>query len=49
MTVVLCTDGASGETMRSVLACRYEAFDVVVVSHAADLDETRSSPSTGDR
>lgn len=39
VTVVLCTDGASGETMRSVLACRYEAFDVVVVSHAADLDD----------
>lgn len=39
VTVVLCTDGAASDTMRSVLACRHEAFDVVVVSHAADPDD----------
>ncbi|WP_144765609.1 glycosyltransferase [Curtobacterium sp. 9128] len=39
VTVVLCTDGASSATMRSVLACRYDAFDVVVVSPAADPDD----------
>ncbi|MFZ6993534.1 glycosyltransferase [Curtobacterium sp. RRHDQ66] len=36
VTVVLCTDGAADSTMRSVLACRYPSFDVVVVSHAAE-------------
>ncbi|OII37512.1 hypothetical protein BIU98_15490 [Curtobacterium sp. MMLR14_010] len=39
VTVVLCTDGASDETMRSVLACRYDDFDVVVVSSAADAGD----------
>lgn len=39
VTVVLCTDGASDSTMRSVLACRYSSFDVVVVSHAAEPDD----------
>lgn len=36
VTVVLCTDGAAGTTMRSVLANEYPDFDVVVVSHGAD-------------
>ncbi|WP_439691911.1 glycosyltransferase [Curtobacterium sp. SP.BCo] len=36
VSVVLCTDGAAGETMRSVLANAYPHFDVVVVSHGAD-------------
>lgn len=36
VSVVLCTDGAAGDTMRSVLANGYPSFDVVVVSHAAD-------------
>jgi hypothetical protein len=39
VTVVLCTDGAAGETMRSVLANDHPAFDVVVVSHGADEDQ----------
>ncbi len=36
VTVVLCTDGAAGTTMRSVLANRHPDLDVVVVSHGAD-------------
>ncbi|MDO3699236.1 hypothetical protein Q3H92_16220, partial [Curtobacterium flaccumfaciens] len=36
VTVVLCTDGAAGTTMRSVLANGHPDFDVVVVSHGAD-------------
>ncbi|MGU3411556.1 glycosyltransferase [Microbacterium sp. M1A1_1b] len=40
VTVVLCTDGASSDTMRSVLACRYDDFDVVVVSHAAEAGDS---------
>ncbi|MBF4608581.1 glycosyltransferase [Curtobacterium sp. VKM Ac-1393] len=36
VTVVLCTDGAAGTTMRSVLANDHPDFDVVVVSHGAD-------------
>jgi len=36
VTVVLCTDGAAGETMRSVLANGHPSFDVIVVSRAAD-------------
>ncbi|GAA3337458.1 hypothetical protein GCM10017714_04580 [Curtobacterium pusillum] len=36
VTVVLCTDGAAGPTMRSVLACDGADFDVVVVSRGAD-------------
>jgi GT2 family glycosyltransferase len=42
VSVVLCTDGAAGDTMRSVLANGHPDFDVVVVSHAADEDR----PST---
>ncbi|WJX99013.1 glycosyltransferase family 2 protein [Curtobacterium sp. 458] len=38
VTVVLCTDGDAGETMRSVLAQRGVALDVVVVSAGADGD-----------
>ncbi|MFS0730895.1 glycosyltransferase family 2 protein [Curtobacterium sp. 1P10AnD] len=36
VTVVLCTDGDASETMRSVLAQRGVALDVVVVSAGAD-------------
>lgn len=36
VTVVLCTDGASGPTMRSVLASTDVDLDVVVVSAGAD-------------
>ncbi len=36
VTVVLCTDGDAGETMRSVLASRGVTLDVVVVSEGAD-------------
>ncbi|PCN46586.1 hypothetical protein Csp2054_16435 [Curtobacterium sp. 'Ferrero'] len=36
VTVVLCTDGDAGETMRSVLACDGVDLDVVVVSSGAD-------------
>jgi len=36
VTVVLCTDGAAGATMRSVLACTGVDLDVVVVSVGAD-------------
>ena len=39
VSVVLCTDGAAGDTMRSVLANGYPRFDVVVVSHGADADD----------
>ncbi|MBK0296572.1 hypothetical protein IAE22_31690, partial [Bacillus sp. S34] len=39
VSVVLCTDGAAGDTMRSVLANGYPRFDVVVVSHGADGDD----------
>ncbi|ROS72038.1 glycosyl transferase family 2 [Curtobacterium sp. PhB130] len=35
VTVVLCTDGAADQTMRSVLAVAYDDFDVVVVSRGA--------------
>ncbi|WP_058726473.1 glycosyltransferase [Curtobacterium luteum] len=38
VTVVLCTDGDAGDTMRSVLAQRGVALDVVVVSAGADGD-----------
>ncbi|MEK6311763.1 MAG: glycosyltransferase family 2 protein [Curtobacterium sp.] len=38
VTVVLCTDGDAGDTMRSVLAQRGVALDVVVVSTGADGD-----------
>lgn len=38
VTVVLCTDGNAGETMRSVLAQRGVDLDVVVVSAGADGD-----------
>jgi hypothetical protein len=36
VSVVLCTDGAAGDTMRSVLANGHPDFDVIVVSRAAD-------------
>ncbi|MGN8050893.1 glycosyltransferase [Curtobacterium sp. 22159] len=36
VTVVLCTDGAADQTMRSVLACDGPDFDVVVVARGAD-------------
>lgn len=39
VSVVLCTDGAAGETMRSVLANGHPDFDVVVVSTGADEAE----------
>ncbi|GGK86245.1 hypothetical protein GCM10009769_00070 [Curtobacterium luteum] len=38
VTVVLCTDGDAGATMRSVLASRGVELDVVVVSTGADGD-----------
>lgn len=48
VTVVLCTDGAAGTTMRSVLANRYPDFDVVVVSRGAD-DEGVATVDIGGR
>ncbi|MCY1695789.1 glycosyltransferase [Curtobacterium sp. SL109] len=39
VTVVLCTDGAADQTMRSLLAVRHDDFDVLVVSHAAEAGD----------
>ncbi|WP_248705109.1 glycosyltransferase [Curtobacterium sp. MWU13-2055] len=49
VTVVLCTDGAAGTTMRSVLANEYPDFDVVVVSHGADDSGTATVEIGGRR
>lgn len=49
VTVVLCTDGASGTTMRSVLANEHPDFDVVVVSHGADDSGTATVEIGGRR
>ncbi|MFJ3382527.1 MULTISPECIES: glycosyltransferase [unclassified Curtobacterium] len=47
VTVVLCTDGAADQTMRSVLAVAYDDFDVVVVSRGAGAGAEPTDASRG--